>query len=82
MPALVSGIVVLGGLLLSFMVRRRRVFVRAQPGEAGGSVVDFGGLSRTDAAGGFEDEFSGLATEVSTLHQGRLPGDPGPPDGE
>jgi cytochrome c biogenesis protein len=82
MPALVSGIVVLGGLLLSFMVRRRRVFVRARPGEAGGSVVDFGGLTRTDAAGGFEDEFSGLATEISTLHQGRLDGDPGPPDGE
>jgi cytochrome c biogenesis protein len=81
-PALVSGIVVLGGLLLSFMVRRRRVFVRAQPGEAGGSVVDFGGLTRTDAAGGFEDEFSGLATEISTLHQGRLAGEPEPPDGE
>jgi cytochrome c biogenesis protein len=81
-PALVSGIVVLGGLLLSFMVRRRRVFVRAQPGEAGGSVVDFGGLTRSDAAGGFEDEFSGLAAEISTLHQGRLDDDPDPSDGE
>ena len=82
LPALVSGIVVLGGLLLSFMVRRRRVFVRAQPGEAGGSVVDFGGLTRSDAAGGFEDEFSGLAAEISTLHQGRLDDDPDPSDGE
>jgi cytochrome c biogenesis protein len=95
MPALVSGIVVLGGLLLSFMVRRRRVFVRARTDEAGGTVVDLGGLTRSDAAGGFEEEFSGLAAEISGLHQGRLdddhdpsglgpadagPADSGPPD--
>ena len=36
LPALISGIAVLGGLLLSFLVRRRRVFVRATgPGRAG-----------------------------------------------
>jgi cytochrome c biogenesis protein len=86
-PALVSGIVVLAGLLLSFMVRRRRVFVRARTDEAGGTVVELGGLPRSDAAGGFEEEFAGLATEISGLHQGRLddennPPDLGPPDGE
>jgi cytochrome c biogenesis protein len=69
-PALASGIAVLGGLLLSFMVRRRRVFVRAGPGATGEggpggvTIVEVGGLSRSDAAGGFEDEFSGLATEI------------------
>ena len=31
LPALICGIAALGGLLLSFMVRRRRVFVRARP---------------------------------------------------
>jgi cytochrome c biogenesis protein len=82
-PALVSGIVVLAGLLLSFMVRRRRVFVRARADESGGTVVDIGGLPRSDAAGGFEEEFAGLAAEISGLHQGHRdddhhPSDPGP----
>ena len=78
LPALVCGIAVLGGLLLSFLVRRRRVFVRARTGEAGETVVDIGGLSRSDAAGGFEDEFSSLAAEIS----GRRDGDHDPPEGE
>jgi cytochrome c biogenesis protein len=86
-PALVSGIVVLAGLLLSFMVRRRRVFVRARTDEAGRTVVDLGGLPRSDAAGGFEEEFARLTAEIGGLHQGRLdddhnPPDLGPPDGE
>jgi cytochrome c biogenesis protein len=86
LPALISGIAVLAGLLLSFVVRRRRVFVRAQamdgaagaPGGSGGTVVDLAGLTRSDAAGGFEDEFSGLAAEIRALHQGG-PDGPGPP---
>jgi cytochrome c biogenesis protein len=81
-PALVSGIAVLAGLLLSFFVRRRRVFVRARAAESGGTVVDVGGLTRTDAAGGFEDEFSGLTAEIRAQHEGRLGGEPDPPDGE
>ncbi len=87
-PALYSGIVLLAGLLLSFMVRRRRVFVRAVAGEAGQTTVDLGGLSRSDAAGGFEEEFSGLAAEIRELHQGgpvtgapdQDPPDQDPPD--
>jgi len=79
-PALVSGIVVLAGLLLSFMVRRRRVFVRARTDEAGRTVVDLGGLPRSDAAGGFEEEFARLSAEISGLHQGRLDDDHNPPD--
>jgi cytochrome c biogenesis protein len=79
-PALVSGIVVLAGLLLSFMVRRRRVFVRARADESGGTVVDLGGLPRSDAAGGFEEEFAGLAAEISGLHQGRRDDDHNPSD--
>jgi cytochrome c biogenesis protein len=64
-PALVCGILALGGLLLSFLVRRRRVFVRAEPAAGGGSLVTVGGLARTDASGGFEDEFASLATELA-----------------
>jgi cytochrome c biogenesis protein len=62
-PALVCGILALAGLLLSFLVRRRRVFVRADS-TADGSVVTIGGLARTDASGGFEDEFAELVNQL------------------
>jgi cytochrome c biogenesis protein len=65
-PALICGILALAGLLLSFFMRRRRVFVRAVPAASGtGSVVTVGGLARTDASGGFEDEFAELAAELA-----------------
>ncbi len=65
-PALVCGLLSLAGLLLSFFVRRRRVFVRAVPGPGGtGSVVTVGGLTRTDASGGFEDEFATLSADIA-----------------
>jgi cytochrome c biogenesis protein len=66
-PALVCGIAALGGLLLSFMIRRRRVFVRARAGGSG-STVQVGGLARTDASGGFEEEFALLAAELRSAH--------------
>ena len=73
-PALVCGIAALAGLLLSFMVRRRRVFVRVRAAEAGsGSVVLFGGLARTDASGGFETEFASLADEMRAAHEQAAP---------
>jgi len=78
LPALTSGIAVLAGLLLSFLVRRRRVFVRAEAAPSGGTVVSLGGLTRSDAAGGFEDEFSGLAAEISAQHRPPDTGPPGP----
>jgi len=71
LPALLSGIAALAGLLLSFMVRRRRVFVRAYPGDDGGTVVDLGGLARSDAAGGFEAEFGALAGELAGAQDGQ-----------
>jgi cytochrome c biogenesis protein len=66
-PALVCGILALAGLLLSFLVRRRRVFVRINP-HGDGAVVTVGGLARTDASGGFEDEFAELVTELRAAH--------------
>ena len=71
LPALVCGMTALGGLLLSFVVRRRRVFVRARAtGPAGGahSTVQVGGLARMDASGGFEEEFASLAAELRSAH--------------
>ena len=79
LPALICGLAALGGLLLSFMVRRRRVFVRVRAsGPANGapdeapnevhSTVQIGGLARTDASGGFEAEFASLAAELRSAH--------------
>ena len=71
-PALVCGILAIAGLLLSFFVRRRRVFVRAVPAASGaGSVVTVGGLTRSDASGGFEEEFAELAAEISASEKAK-----------
>ncbi len=69
LPALISGIVALAGLVLSFLVRRRRIFVRAHPGDSGRTVVDVGGLARSDVGGGFEAEFNELAAALRSVHQ-------------
>ena len=73
-PALVCGILALAGLLLSFFVRRRRVFVRAVPAASGtGAVVTVGGLTRSDASGGFEEEFVELAAEIAAAEPSNKP---------
>ncbi len=61
LPALVSALAALAGLILSFLVRRRRVFIRAVTAADGGTRVTVGGLARSDAAGGFETEFATLS---------------------
>jgi cytochrome c biogenesis protein len=70
LPALISGVLALAGLILSFMVRRRRVFVRAVPGPDGATVVNVGGLARSDAAGGFEVEFDELTRDLRASQDG------------
>ena len=69
-PALISGLAALAGLILSFMTRRRRVFVRAAAGPGGTTLVDVGGLTRSDAAGGFETEFAELTRQLRSEQQG------------
>ena len=90
LPALICGMAALGGLLLSFMVRRRRVFVRARAGQEG-TTMYVGGLTRTDASGSFEDEFASLAAELRSAHHQaaqdqaappHVPAAPTPPEGE
>jgi cytochrome c biogenesis protein len=76
LPALIAGMTALAGLLLSFFIRRRRIFVRARPGPHGTTVVDVGGLARSDAAGGFDTEFPGLAHEITAADQGSEPAVP------
>jgi cytochrome c biogenesis protein len=71
LPALISGLAALAGLILSFLIRRRRVFVRAVPSPDGSTSVTVGGLARSDAAGGFDTEFAELAGLLRAEHGGR-----------
>ena len=60
---LIAAVFIVGGLLASLRVRRRRFWVRAVPGDAGDpsrrTVVQAGGLARGDADG-FGSEFADL----------------------
>lgn len=69
LPALIAGIAALAGLLLSFLVRRRRVFIRTSAAPGGPTVVEAGGLTRSDPGGGFEAEFARLTAELRSVHQ-------------
>jgi cytochrome c biogenesis protein len=64
---LVAAVLVLGGLATSLSIKRRRFWVRATPGTgaaaSGRTVVEVGGLARTDQAG-YGEEFTRLVTRV------------------
>jgi cytochrome c biogenesis protein len=70
--ALGGVVLALAGLLLSLFVRPRRVWVRARPGEAGGSEVEVAGLDRS-TAGDVEAE---VAAVVSRLREFNEPANP------
>ncbi|MCD0452219.1 cytochrome c biogenesis protein ResB [Actinocorallia sp. API 0066] len=59
-PALVAGALAVLGLVGSFMVRRRRVWVRARAGDDGRTVVEVGGLT----LGAATAEFDEILTEL------------------
>ncbi len=72
---LVFAITMMAGLLVSLLVRRRRVWVRLTP--AAGTVnVELGGLARTDNSG-WGDEFERLTERL--VHGLGEPGVPTPP---
>ncbi|MCV7356785.1 cytochrome c biogenesis protein ResB [Mycolicibacterium fluoranthenivorans] len=60
---LVFAMSMMGGLLVSLVVRRRRVWVRLTPGAAGTVSVELGGLARTDNSG-WGDEFERLTVKL------------------
>ena len=61
---LVFAVTMIGGLVLSVSVKRRRFWVRAAPSPDGtGSRVELGGLARSDRAG-YGEEFERLAGEL------------------
>jgi cytochrome c biogenesis protein len=64
---LVAAVFIVAGLLASLRVRRRRMWVRARPdpaGAPGATVVEAGGLARTDSDG-FAAEFARLVDKCS-----------------
>jgi cytochrome c biogenesis protein len=65
-PALIAGLVAIAGLLLSFLVRRRRMFVRAQPAPDGRTLVELGGLARSDVTDSFAAEFDELSAGLAS----------------
>ncbi|MEJ5919008.1 MULTISPECIES: cytochrome c biogenesis protein ResB [unclassified Corynebacterium] len=52
---LASAIMMLGGLLMSLAIKRRRIWVRLHPVDENSTRVEFGGLARTDRAGWGEE---------------------------
>lgn len=79
---LVSALAMMAGLLVSLLVKRRRIWVRVYPAadEAGTvaqrrSVVEMGGLARTDQAG-WGGEFDRLRTRLLETPTGTEPATP------
>ena len=76
---LVSAIVMIAGLLVSMLVRRRRIWIRLVPtvteGDQRRTVVEVAGLARTDQAGwgeGFDEQARALLVEGGRLRPGGL----------
>ncbi|MFG2017734.1 cytochrome c biogenesis protein ResB [Actinomadura geliboluensis] len=59
-PALVASILAVLGVATSFMVRRRRVWVRASAGKGGRTVVEVGGLTLGNPTSEFDDIVTAL----------------------
>ncbi|MFD1050352.1 cytochrome c biogenesis protein ResB, partial [Kibdelosporangium lantanae] len=60
---LVFAICLIVGIGTSLTIRRRRLWVRAAPTDEGRTVVEVGGLARTDQAG-YGEEFTRLSTDM------------------
>jgi cytochrome c biogenesis protein len=80
---LVSSVVMVVGLVVSMLVRRRRLWVRLAPDNSGGgdfsslrrTVVEVAGLARTDQAGwgdGFDEQARGLTVDGGRVKPGKL----------
>ena len=63
---LVSAVIMLGSLVASLAIKRRRVWVRVRPAAAGGTDLEMAGLARTDRAG-WGEEFGELYRDIFDL---------------
>ncbi|WP_406285719.1 cytochrome c biogenesis protein ResB [Embleya sp. NBC_00896] len=71
--ALVSVVAAIVGLVLSLFVRRRRMWVRAVEGPDGNTVVEVGGLARTEG-GGLGDEVQEFVDALRVAAPANSPG--------
>lgn len=69
---LVFALSMMGGLLVSLVVRRRRIWVRICPARPGTVNVELGGLARTDNSG-WGDEFERLTERLLADDESRQP---------
>ncbi|QLY32284.1 cytochrome c biogenesis protein ResB [Nocardia huaxiensis] len=73
---LVSALTMMAGLLVSLLVKRRRIWLRVYPDQTPGdqrrTVVEMGGLARTDQAG-WGAEFDRLRTRLLATDQPATP---------
>lgn len=60
---LVFAMTMMAGLVVSLVVRRRRIWIRITPGDSSTVSVELGGLARTDNSG-WGDEFERLSTKL------------------
>ncbi|MEW5813488.1 MAG: cytochrome c biogenesis protein ResB [Actinomycetota bacterium] len=70
---LVFAMTMMAGLIVSLVVRRRRVWVRLTSGPAGTVNVELGGLARTDNSG-WGDEFERLTAKLLSAAEGSTKG--------
>ncbi|WP_448852993.1 cytochrome c biogenesis protein ResB [Corynebacterium frankenforstense] len=63
---LVSAVIMLGSLVASLAIKRRRVWVRVRPAAGGGTDLEMAGLARTDRAG-WGEEFEELYRDIFDL---------------
>ena len=68
----IAAVLILAGLLASLYTARRRVWVRARPGEDGGSVLEVGGYA-LQRQSQFEEEFARLVDRLQAEAGGRAP---------
>ncbi|MFC6089337.1 cytochrome c biogenesis protein ResB [Saccharothrix lopnurensis] len=66
---LVFSVLVILGLGVSLSIKRRRVWVRATPLGDGRTLIEVGGLARTDQAG-YGEEFGGLSRDLLAHKEG------------
>ncbi|MYS20180.1 cytochrome c biogenesis protein [Streptomyces sp. DvalAA-14] len=76
--ALVSGFCAIIGLMGSLFIQRRRIWVRADRAADGSTLVELGGLGRSESAR-IADELGDLAMQLQP-DAPALPDAPGPPD--
>ena len=78
--ALISGALAILGLAMSLFIQRRRIWVRALPGPDGTTLVELGGLGRSESAR-IADEIGDVAMQLVPDAPPR-PEDPQPADGQ